>query len=778
LEIVRGGWHPPKAGDKTALPGGKSETWETIAAGKDDWLNHRALLGGYAYFNVPSDADKVMILEASGHQMVYVNGEPRAGDLYGNGYVRLPVRLHKGDNSFLFHGGRGRLRAALVKPKADVMFNRDDVLFPDPVTFVKEESLAAVVVMNACREPAVKVRIETWINGVQAGDGSPVPLMPALSVRKVGFPWRDPVLRDPVFPAGEKLKIELKLINDGRLVDTLLFDQQTRGPDQSHQRTFISGIDGSVQYYAVNPARPINKDGPRPALFLTLHGASVEATGQANAYAAKSWGHLVAPTNRRPFGFDWEDWGRLDAMEVLDLAQKELHTDPQRTYLTGHSMGGHGVWHLGATYPSRFAAIGPSAGWATFWTYGAGRPEPASPIQDLLHRAANPSDTFALARNYAQHGVYILHGDADDNVPVGQARMMKKHLDAFHHDLRYHEQPKAGHWWDVSPEPGTDCVDWAPMFDLFARRVIPRPQAVHQVQFTTANPGVSAWCHWVGIEAQTRQLQPSSVDVRCDPGLRRFTGTTGNVVVIAFDLRHLPSGKPVSIDLDGQVIKDIPWSKDPGKRPRIFLRRVDKTWSLVQPSPTWKNAGRYGPFRDVFRNRMLFVYGTRGSATENSWAFAKARYDAETFWYRGNGSIDVIADTDFNAGKEPDRNVIVYGNADTNAAWDALLKSSPVQIKRGVVTIGKHRDQGDDLACLLLRPRPGSDTASVGVVAGTGIAGMRLTDRIPYFVSGVAYPDCIVFESKTLVEGMNGIRAAGYFGLDWSVETGEFAWAK
>src|SRR5207249_1249684 len=82
----------------------------------------------------------------------------------------------------------------------------------------------------------------------------------------------------------------------------------------------------------------------------------VEAQGQADAYASKPWGHLVAPTNRRPFGFDWEDWGRLDALEVLDHAQQLLQTDPQRTYLTGHSMGGHGAWQVGATYPDRFAA--------------------------------------------------------------------------------------------------------------------------------------------------------------------------------------------------------------------------------------------------------------------------------------------------------------------------------------------------------------------------------------------------------------------------------------
>src|SRR5207249_3324964 len=145
-------------------------------------------------------------------------------------------------------------------------------------------------------------------------------------------------------------------------------------------------------------------------------------------------------------------------------------------------------------HPDKFAAIGPSAGWITFWTYGAKRFEPSTPVLALLHRANNTSDTFALARNLAHHGIYILHGDADDNVPVGQARMMKKHLDPFHRDLSYHEQPKAGHWWGA--EAG-GCVDWPPMFDLFARHARPVPGSIRQVEFITANPGVSAWRHWL-----------------------------------------------------------------------------------------------------------------------------------------------------------------------------------------------------------------------------------------------------------------------------------------
>ena len=135
-----------------------------------------------------------------------------------------------------------------------------------------------------------------------------------------------------------------------------------------------------------------------------------------------------------------------------------------------------------------------------------------------------------------------------------------------------------------------------------------------------------------------------------------------------------------------------------------------------------------------------------------------------------------MSDAQFLAGDFKDRNVILYGNADTNAAWETLLGKSPVQVKRGSVKIGEREVQGDDLAILFVRPRPGSDTASVGVVAGTGLPGMRLTERLPYFTSGVHFPDVTVIGSEMLSRGVAGVRVAGFFGNDWTVENGEFAW--
>jgi hypothetical protein len=54
---------------------------------------------------------------------------------------------------------------------------------------------------------------------------------------------------------------------------------------------------------------------------------------------------------------------------------------------------------------------------------------------------------------------------------------------------------------------------------------------------------------------------------------------------------------------------------------------------------------------------------------------------------------------------------------------------------------------------------------------------MRLTDRMPYFVSGCGYPDCIVLGPEVLERGAEGVRTAGFFGVDWRVTSGEFVWA-
>jgi pimeloyl-ACP methyl ester carboxylesterase len=757
-QLVAGTWQAPKAGDTLTAPEGGKRMWEVLKPDDKGVFAGRALNGGYLFFSFESDSDRVLMLEAAGHAAAYVNGQLRAGDVYSYGYVQLPVVVKKGTNELLVHVARGRLQIKLTEPKAPLFLSPLDATTPDLIAGQAFQGWAGVLAVNATTQTQGGLSVNA------GGAVTPLPALPPCSVTKVPIRFSAPATN-----SGEKFDIQLELKRSGDTPQDLGKEKLTLNvvkPDALQKRTFRSAIDGSVQYFALVPAHPGYQD-PVPGLILTLHGAAVEARGQAACFAPKHWAHVVAPTNRRPFGFDWEDWGRFDALEVLDEAMKQLKPDPQRLFLTGHSMGGHGTWHVGVTFPDRFAAIGPSAGWVSMASYaGQRKPQSTDPVAEMMHRAASPGDTLSLLRNVDALGVFVLHGDKDDNVPVSQARTMRTALAEFHRDWVYYERPGAGHWW------GNDCVDWLPMMDFFERHRLPEPGQVRQVDFTTASPAVSATCHWATIKSQLKAFCLSSVHINHDPDKRSFTGKTGNVAGLAFDLSHLSPGKPVVVELDGEKLGELPW---PASGAVLHLARGGEKWAVANASSVNKNPRRGGPFRDVFCNRVMFVYGTKGSPGEYAWALQKARFDAETFWYRGNGGIEIVPDSAFDPDRERDRNVVLYGNADSNAAWHALLGDGPVRVSAGLVKVGKRELHGDDLACLFVRPRPGSDCACVGVVAGSGLKGMRTADRLPYFTSGVGYPDLFVLSADSLTKGVAGVRLAGFFGNDWSVEKGEWA---
>ena len=169
---------------------------------------------------------------------------------------------------------------------------------------------------------------------------------------------------------------------------------------------------------------------------------------------------------------------------------------------------------------------------------------------------------------------------------------------------------------------------------------------------------------------------------------------------------------------------------------------------------------------------MVFVYGTSGTRDEQEWSFNKARYDAETWYYRGNGAVDIIADKEYTPARYPGRNVILYGNASTNAAWGLLLKDCPIQVKRGEISAGGKVYQGDDLAAYFIRPLPDGIT-SVGVVTGTGLKGMQAANANQYFAGGSGFPDYMIFRLQMLRTGAAGILDAGFFGNDWKLASAE-----
>ena len=214
-----------------------------------------------------------------------------------------------------------------------------------------------------------------------------------------------------------------------------------------------------------------------------------------------------------------------------------------------------------------------------------------------------------------------------------------------------------------------------------AEWILPRPVQASRI------------AHWVSIEAQSKSFVPSAVHIAFDSERRRFHGTTENVARLVIDVgRVLSDAKnqaPITIDLDGQKMAAvIPLVAAANSDRRVHLVRRADTWSVAPAPapPSRKGPHRMGPFKEAFQNRFVFIVGTRGTKEENAGMLARARFDAETFWYRGNGSVQILPDTVFIDSKRAeefrDRNVVLYGHADCNAAWAPLLGDSPVQVER------------------------------------------------------------------------------------------------
>lgn len=800
--IVEGKKIEAAQGKTVTFQNGKTKKWIRRTADSEGWFRGEYLHIGYGLFTVHSSRDRVALLEQMGNDYAFINGVPRQGNKYATqdtwpswspsyNFSIVPIRLKKGDNQLLFVCKRSVLKVKIQDIGPEVLFNVRRPIVPNFLVGEPVDYYAAVTVINATDKPLVDAYIRAY-NDSGCYAETQVPLIQPMSIRKVGFKL---VGRAPS-SAGETT-MKLALLNGSGESAKEIAHSQIRikivPPTATHDVTFISSIDGSVQYYAIVPPRG-RTNCEKKALFFSLHGAGVIATNMANSYYPKTWGYIVCPTNGGPYGYDWENMGRLDALQVLHIVKSKYNIDPNRVYLTGHSMGGHGTWVTGAEYPDQFAAIGASAGWISWWTYVFHDDTAVNPMTKILVRSMNPVNPYLLDKNYKQFGVYVIQGSEDNNVPISASLDMTDTLSKFHKDFVFHEEMGVGHWWSLNDQAGTDCVDWPPMFDFFARHVRPGEDRIEEIDFTTADPGVSAKDYWLTICSQQKQLDPSRVKVRFIPSRNRFVGTTKNVKILSFDLNIANKMEPFRIDLDGTRLDSVsvpPYAK------KLWLKREGAKWAVTTaPSPYNKGPVRYGTFKDAFRNDVIFVYGTHGTHSENEWAFDQARFDAEFLWYQGGASVQMVSDVEFNPSQDPDRNVVLYGNENTNSAWNEVLGKSPVIVTQGRLTFGKKVFRGGGYACFMVRPRKGSAIASVGIISGTGAEGMRLAYIVPYLQPWFSLPDLTILNTSVFSRklekadedgflgqknggqvgfgGVGGIKVAGFFGLDWSLEHGEF----
>ncbi|MFC1634036.1 discoidin domain-containing protein [Planctomycetota bacterium] len=784
-QLVAGTFVTPKVGAVAfpaadATDGKAAPAWTPVTA-KGTFKGVPA--GGWVYTTMESPTECVMLLEAYGHRSVFVNGEPRGGNEMPYDFVSIPVKLKAGTNEFLFAVHRWcPFAAKLVQVPTAAFILSGDVLAPSLVAGSDADGPVGVVVVNASLQPLSRARIRIASDLPEEDAWVDLHYMPALTEKKIALPARFTASR--AGPAGTRHSAQVTLAaSDGTVLHTCSINLATVSPTDRRVVTRISAIDGSVQYYALVPSSAnIAAGDPTPGILFDLHGRGNEATKVAENFVSKKEAHIVCPTNRRPTGFFWADWGCIDFTEAVAHARANLVNDPRRSWLMGHSMGGHGTWLLGARFPDEFAAIAPGAAFLRDPTPGMDRVFAEDPAEAMLQRVGRARHVLDIKENYLQQGVYVLHGEADEQASVSCAREMFKQLAAISHpDFQYYERPGSPHWWSTAH-------DWPPKIQFLFRHVLPEPKDITRVRFRTWSPQVSHRNAWVRVLQQEKPFEVSSVDISMDAAKRTITGTTSNVATLELEPpMALPAANDttdITITLDGHSLTMTPRADTPYLRFRRERGLQDKdVWGLdpscrdgSKPAPmpaSEKTPECGGPFKAAFTNGFIAVVGTQGDKTVDALLMAKARYDADRWWMRANGRFEIIRDTGFDPNQYLKRNVILYGNHDQNAAWSKVLSDKlPIDVRNGAFTGPTSRHRGDDIAVMFVYPRANCDRGQVGVVAATGTKGMRAALRTSVFGPSYSISDLVAFRAAMLTDGAAGIIEAGFFGNDWSIERG------
>ncbi len=757
----------PVAGEIVTGTNRMPKTWKPAKV-EDGAVTERIAM---AYRSYESDRDRIVLADLQGGSVLLVNGVPYVGDIYSGKYGAFPVALRKGVNDIYVRGSRGKFTLTFAEPDGPVVLTGSDTTQPDLRAGVLlsgirfDASELAVVVVN-CTDDWVTITERASGGGDSSFESTaatkPYRLAP-LGTLKVPIPLHH--AGEAPSEAGELvLPVRVTSKPDGGgapHVAELDVTMHVRPADEAWRQTFRSEMDDSVQVYAVRDSSDANVE----QVVLSVHGASVRCLGQARSYSPRPGVLVAAATNRRRFGFDWQDWGRTDGYEVLADVLERTDAPRDRVCLTGHSMGGHGTWHFAANDPDGFAAIAPSAGWSQFDNYG-GRPDQA--LEQPWYGADAASDTMSLIDNLVQVPTFVLHGTEDDNVPLSEAERMLKALNEAGGEPQHHFEEGKKHWWNGDAAPGTDCVDWPEIFALFAKSRI--ADAPLRIKWTTVDPVVDSEHYWVRVDQPLRYGERITIEGGWNPGTHAVDLKTTNARLLRVTFPD--EGGLRSVRLDGQSV-----ALD-GEPVAQWFRNGDDGWTAVDGgAPGEKSAWNSGPFKRAIGNRFVMIVGTAGTDAENRELLDRARYESAMWRYRGNGLAEVITDVDFAFGADVEfagRNVILFGNADTNAAWDLVFdEDSPIRARRGSMTIGRQTWERDDLAAIFVHRRLGDPHALAAAFADSGERGTRLHQALLVFVSGVGYPDYAIFSPRALTDAKTGVLAAGWFDHEWKLQKSE-----
>jgi len=432
---------------------------------------------------------------------------------------------------------------------------------------------------------------------------------------------------------------------------------------------------------------------------------------------------LVAPFARS--NTDFQGIGEQDVMNAIDQMQERYSIDPDRIMLAGYSMGGMGVWTIGAHYPDRFAGLLVicARGDYYFWK---NLERDAVP----LHKRVLVDTDFAhaLLPNLRNVPIFCLHGALDMVIPVEEMRQMVNAVRTVNPDLQYVEEPDGYHSTGYTAFKREDIRKWL----LECRRRTPR-----DFEYKTYHPKYNR-SHWISMTEFSRSSLPATVSVRQQK--KQITISATGIESINVHRDRMPR-KIRHLTVVGAGGLDIQYPR-PGHK------------TLSPPRPL-------GPVKEAFLSPFAAVFPadtTDKTSRELMITFSKDWYRFTKAWPR------VIQENAMTPKRLAQYNLFVFGNPETNPLVKRVIDASPVQVTADSFVVGERRFPRKGNGLYLVYRSPWNPDRLAVVQCGRPWGEMIPENHKFDFI-----PDYIVYTPDDDGDNANVALCAGFFDKNWAL---------
>jgi hypothetical protein len=530
-------------------------------------------------------------------------------------------------------------------------------------------------------------------------------------------------------------------------------------------RGFRSALDDSVQPFGLVIPQALDLSKPAP-LYVWLHGRGDKVLDVQFIEQRLTSPGQIQPDGAivlHPFGRycnGYKSAGEVDVLEAIEAVCSAYAIDRERIVLCGFSMGGAGVWHLGAHYPDRWAAMSPGAGFVDVRRYQNLRAEQYPPwYEQALWGMYDVPD---YARNLLNVPLVAYSGELDKQKAA--ADLMEVTLQGEGLAMTHIVGKGVGHKYE--PSALKEVLDRLHGFE--DEGIDCHPQEVH-LQTRTLRYGR---CHWVCLLGLGEHWREARVDAR-RVNDNRVEISTSNVTRFALESpwKDKPAASvTIIIDERSLTIPAAGWKRE------VILENGPQGWNVSAGADGPRLAkvpGLQGPIDDAFLTPFVVVRPTIASKDPifESWVTSEREHFKERWRTLFRGEVREVRDVDVTDEMMARNNLILWGDPASNQVISRIANDLPIGWTADELTVTDKSWPAVGHALVMIYPNPLPAGRGRYVVLNSGITFREAHDRTNS-LQNPKLPDWAILDLSISpdAERAGEVIDAGFFDENWQYQ--------